>query len=93
MEKYLIDVSDEAKKHLKRHLKSGDKASITRIDRIFEELSEHPYTGIGKPESLKGNLSGLWSRRINKKDRIIYSVNEHIVTVYIISAKGHYGDK
>jgi toxin YoeB len=90
MEKYYIDVSDEAKKHLKRHLKSGDKVTIKRIDRIFEELAEHPFYGIGKPEALKGNFLGAWSRRLNKKDRIIYEVNENIVTVFIISAKGHY---
>ncbi|WP_323670358.1 Txe/YoeB family addiction module toxin [Psychroflexus montanilacus] len=48
---------------------------------------------MGKPEQLKHNLSGYWSRRINKKDRLIYQVVEDIVTVYIISAIGHYDDK
>jgi toxin YoeB len=56
-------------------------------------LSKHPYKGIGKPEALKSNFSGTWSRRLNKKDRIIYQVNESIITVFIISAKNHYGDK
>ncbi|MBZ9652791.1 Txe/YoeB family addiction module toxin [Psychroflexus sp. CCL10W] len=60
---------------------------------MYKELKIHTYTGIGKPEQLKHNLSGYWSRRINKKDRLIYQVVEDIVTVYIISAIGHYDDK
>ena len=51
------------------------------------------YTGTGQVEALKGNLSGYWSRRIDKFYRIIYTVEEEVVTVTIISAKGHYGDK
>jgi toxin YoeB len=45
------------------------------------------------PEQLKYKLTECWSRQINKKDRIIYQVNEEVVTVFIISVKGHYGDK
>ncbi|WP_396172984.1 type II toxin-antitoxin system YoeB family toxin, partial [Flavobacterium sp.] len=47
----------------------------------------------GKPEQLKYELTGFWARRINQKDRIIYNVEEDIVTVEVISAMGHYGDK
>jgi len=54
------------------------------------ELTETPYTGIGNPEALKFELSGFWSRRINQKDRMIYKVEEDIVTVFVISAMGHY---
>jgi toxin YoeB len=57
------------------------------------ELTENPYQGEGQPEELKHNFKGYWSRRINKKDRIIYRVHEDIVTVYVISAMGHYSDK
>ncbi|MEQ8241623.1 MAG: Txe/YoeB family addiction module toxin [Cyclobacteriaceae bacterium] len=53
----------------------------------------HPYLGTGKPEALKYDLEGYWSRRINKKDRLIYKVVDEIVTVTIVSAKGHYGQK
>jgi toxin YoeB len=49
--------------------------------------------GIGQPEPLKHNLSGLWSRQINEKDRIVYSVEEENVIVNVIAAKGHYGQK
>jgi len=57
------------------------------------ELENTPFHGIGKPEKLKHQFSGLWSRRINQKDRLIYKVNEKIVTIFIVSAMGHYSDK
>ncbi len=53
----------------------------------------HPTTGIGQPEELKHNLSGLDSRKIGKKHRVVYSIKEDIVTVYILSASSHYRDK
>jgi len=56
-------------------------------------LEEHPFTGTGQPEQLKYELIGLWSRRINQKDRLIYEVNQSVVTVKVISALGHYSDK
>jgi toxin YoeB len=93
MAKYFIEVQKNAQKHLQIHHKSGDKASIKRINQIFEELSEHPETGIGQPEQLKYKLSGFWSRQINKKDRLIYIIEDYIVTVTIVSARGHYEDK
>ncbi|MCB0506479.1 MAG: Txe/YoeB family addiction module toxin [Cyclobacteriaceae bacterium] len=54
---------------------------------------EHPTTGTGQPEMLKHDLAGLYSRRINKKHRLVYSIKEQIVTVYVLSAWSHYGDK
>ncbi|HZY37623.1 MAG TPA: Txe/YoeB family addiction module toxin [Mucilaginibacter sp.] len=93
MAKYSVEVQKTAQKHLQIHYKSGDKGSIKRINQIFEELSEHPETGIGQPEKLKFGLSGFWSRQINKKDRLIYIIEDNIVTVTVISALGHYSDK
>lgn len=93
MGKFRVEVTEKAEKDLERHFKSGNKATIKKIERFLIELSEHPYTGTGQPEQLKHELSGFWSRRINQKDRIIYSVEEDIVTVEIISAMGHYRDK
>lgn len=93
MGKYSIVVEKAAQKELQTHYKSGDKVSIKRIEKIFEELSKHPQTGIGKPEQLKFGLSGYWSRQINKKDRLIYRIEENIITVFVVSAVGHYGDK
>lgn len=93
MGKFVIRVEKLAEHQLKKHLKAGNKANIKKIEKIFVELSRSPYVGTGNPEPLKHELSGFWSRRINNKDRIIYKVQEDIVTVFIISAMGHYEDK
>ena len=93
MGKYKIKVEKAARRDLKAHLKSGSKSTILKIETIFKELAHHPYSGIGNPEQLKYDLSGYWSRRINKKDRLIYKVEENIVTVLVVSAMGHYFDK
>lgn len=93
MGKFTIKVEKLAEEQLKKHLKSGNKANIKKIEKIFIELSQSPYTGLGNPEPLKHELNGFWSRRINSKDRIIYKVQEDIVTVFVLSAMGHYEDK
>ena len=93
MGKFRVEIEDLAKSHIQKHLKSGDRACIKKLERILIELSETPFEGIGKPEALKHQLTGFWSREINKKDRIIYKVNEDVVSVYVISAMGHYSDK
>jgi len=93
MGKYFVDVTDEAKKHLALIHKSGDKSSISKVEKILEELSEHPETGTGKPERLKYSWIGYWSRRINKKDRLVYKIEDEVITVTVVSAIKHYGDK
>lgn len=93
MGKYKIEVTEQADKDLQKHKKSGNKSVLKKIDKIYNELKLHPYTGTGKPEALKYEMSGLWSRRINNKDRLVYEVVENVVTVYVISAMGHYEDK
>ena len=70
--------------------KRTDAKTVDRIKEILKDISEHPFTGIAKPEPLKNNLTGIWSRRINRTDRIIYSVDGKVVVVYIFSKKGHY---
>ena len=54
---------------------------------------EHPFIGKGKLEQLKHEFSGLWFRRLDEKNRLVYDVREENVTVYVLSAKGHYDDK
>ena len=93
MGKYIIILSAKAEKDLKKIYLSGDKSSIKKIEIIFKELAENPYEGIGSPEPLKYDYKGFWSRRINQKDRLIYEVKENIISIYIISASGHYKDK
>ena len=90
---YSIVLTKLAEYHLEQFYKAGDKASMKKIDALIDELRENPYSGMGKPEKLKGSLSGLWSRRINQKDRLVYKVEEDIVTVTVVQAWGHYSDK
>lgn len=61
-----------------------------KLNRLLLEIIDHPFSGTGKPEQLKHNLSGYWSRRINKEHRIIYEVFEEENKIVILSLKGHY---
>ena len=88
MNSYTLWFSEQAIDDIRQHKKSGNKAVINKVILLLEELTQHPFTGTGKPEPLKYNLSGMWSRRINKEHRLVYEVQEN--TVFILSAKGHY---
>jgi toxin YoeB len=83
-----LDFSDQAIEDLAYHKKSGNKAISKKIVALLEEISMHPLTGTGKPEALKHNLSGKWSRRINNEHRIVYTVLEDSVNIH--SLRGHY---
>ena len=65
-----------------------DKRTLKRINALIRDIMRSPFDGIGKPEPLKGNLSGLWSRRIDETNRIVYFAKDYIV--FIISCKVHY---
>lgn len=93
MGKFRLKIEELTENHIRKHFKSGNKATIKKIEKILSELSETPYSGTGQPEKLKYELSEYWSRRINQKDRLIYRVEEDVVTVFVISAMGHYDDK
>jgi toxin YoeB len=83
-----IEFTSEAKKDLEYWKKSGNSKVLKRIRQLIESIQETPFDGIGKPEALKFDLAGKWSRRINKADRIIYTISDSII--YINSLKGHY---
>jgi toxin YoeB len=93
MGKYYVEIEPSAKKEIIAQKKSGDKSTIKKLEKILIELTESPFNGTGNPEALKYKLNGYWSRKINQKDRLIYKVEENIVTVFVVSAMGHYGDK
>lgn len=90
---YIVEITGRAAEDIALLKKSGNTSAITKIRRLLEELQEHPMSGMGQVEALKGNLSGFWSRRIDKYNRLIYTIEEEIVTVVVVSAKGHYGMK
>jgi toxin YoeB len=83
-----IDLYEKAERDFEYWKKSGNKAIQKKIQQLFVDMKEHPFTGIGKPEALRHSLSGKWSRRINEEHRIIYDVTDNIINVY--SLKGHY---
>jgi len=68
-----------------------DKKTLKKINTLLKEVQRTPYEGTGKPEPLKGNLEGKWSRRINDKDRLVYEVMDG--TIIVQQCKGHYEDK
>ncbi|MBQ7772476.1 MAG: Txe/YoeB family addiction module toxin [Bacteroidales bacterium] len=70
--------------------RSGNEKIMNRISVLLADILEHPYTGIGKPEPLKYELAGKWSRRINAEHRLIYSVSNDTVIVYVFSMRYHY---
>lgn len=65
-----------------------DRKTLKRINTLIGEIKRNPFEGIGKPEPLKGNLNGYWSRRINDFNRIVYFEQNDII--YVVSCKGHY---
>ena len=89
--KFEIQFKPKAVNDIKKLKSSGRKIDLDKLYTIIEELKKFPKAGIGNPEQLKNNLSGFWSRRINKKDRLIYQIIEEPNNlVVIVSALGHY---
>lgn len=90
---YRITLSEQARKEYLYFTQSGNKAILNKIKILLEDIAAHPYTGIGKPEPLKYELAGKWSRRINAEHRIVYSVHDDIIEVYIFFIRYHYSKK
>lgn len=70
------------------HWLGSDRAMARRIVRLIGEIQRDPFGGIGKPEPLKGELSGYWSRRIDDEHRLVYRVDDR--EVKILKARYHY---
>ena len=66
----------------------GNKINIKKINKLIKDIDRTPFSGIGKPEPLKHDLSGKWSRRITDEHRLIYAVKDE--TIYFYSARDHY---
>ncbi|MDD6850547.1 MAG: Txe/YoeB family addiction module toxin [Anaerovibrio sp.] len=67
-----------------------DKKTLKRINNLIKDTERNPFEGIGKPEPLKGNLSGFWSRHIDDTNRFVYRINND--KLEILSCRGHYED-
>ncbi len=88
-----IKLLEQARLDLAYWKQTGNKAIMKKITVLLQDIVEHPYTGIGKPEALKYELAGKWSRRITSEHRLIYSVHEDQVVVYVFSMRYHYSKK
>ncbi|MFT5465828.1 MAG: toxin YoeB [Verrucomicrobiales bacterium] len=73
-----------------REWTAKEPRKLKRVWDLIEATLRNPFQGPGKPEPLKGDLSGCWSRRIDQKNRLVYQVDDD--TLIIIQCKGHYGD-
>jgi toxin YoeB len=84
----IIEFTKRADSDLAYFKNTGNKQAIKKIKELLHAINDEPYKGIGQPEPLKYELSGAWSRRINREHRIVYEINND--TIYILSLKGHY---
>ena len=82
-----VQFSSDAIENLKRY-KAGNQNLAFKIFELITDIQENPFTGLGKPEALKGNFSGYWSRRINDEHRLIYRVTNDLIIIY--TCFGHY---
>lgn len=83
----LLSWTDEAwKSYL--YWQTQDRKTLKRINKLIAEVLRSPFDGIGKPEPLRENLSGFWSRRIDDTNRLVYAVDDEAIT--IISCRYHY---
>ncbi|WP_181314954.1 Txe/YoeB family addiction module toxin [Photobacterium phosphoreum] len=71
-----------------QYWQTQDKKTLKRINKLINDVKRSPFEGIGKPEPLKENLSGFWSRRIDDTNRLVYVVDDQAIT--IISCRYHY---
>jgi toxin YoeB len=83
-----ITYTPKAKEHLDFWIKTGNKPVLKKILQLTRAIIENPFEGIGKPEPLKHDLTGYWSRRINGEHRFVYIITDSALVIH--SLKGHY---
>lgn len=88
-----IDYTFEALEDIEKLKKTGNKVILKKLFSLIQELKQHPETGTGKPERLKYYQQNTWSRRIDRKHRLVYLIDGTKIVVTILGAYGHYGDK
>lgn len=88
---YKLDYTDKAKQDMQR-LKHNEAKAFQKLEKLLTELMDHPRTGTGHPEQLKGRPN-QWSRHITQKHRLVYEINDDEVIVLVLTAYKHYNDK
>lgn len=84
---YQITISRQAQKDL-QYFSKHNQQLFAKIENLIFDLDQNPFSGVGKPEPLKFELSGYWAKRINKEHRLIYKVNKNLITIK--SCRFHY---
>lgn len=87
-----IEYTSEALEDIEKLKKTGNKSLMKKLYVLIQELKEHPETGTGKPEKLKYSELGTWSRRLDRKHRLVYIIDGERIIVTILGAYGHYDD-
>jgi toxin YoeB len=85
-----ITFSDNAWDDYTAMVTQGDRRALGKITKLIKDIARTPEDGLGKPEPLRGEFSGYWSRRITDKDRLIYRTSGD--DIQIVQCRGHYGD-
>ncbi|MDO5105823.1 Txe/YoeB family addiction module toxin [Capnocytophaga sp.] len=93
MEEYSLQETEEFIEDINKHLKSGQKKNVQKVGLFLKELVTNPTTGTGQVEPLKGyGDRSVWSRRIDKKHRLVYEIFQDEKIVKLLSAYGHYDE-
>lgn len=87
---YTWEITKEAQLQFDFWLNSNNKSILKKIEKLVKEIDNSPRIGIGKPELLKRDLSGYWSRRINSEHRFVYHINDTDMIITIVSLRFHY---
>lgn len=87
---YSIEFTKKASGDIELLKQSGDKSVIKKLYVLLNEMVADPRKGTGQPELLKHELAGYWSRRLNREHWIVYSIDDSVVRIVVISIKGHY---
>jgi toxin YoeB len=91
---YNVILEPGADSDVEKHVRAGNTILVNRIGRLLEELRQNPYAGTGKPHRLKHYKDdNIWSRSIDDRHRMVYKIEDNVVTIVVISLWGHYGDK
>ena len=76
-----LELSEKAFKDRAYWREKNNLKIINKIKELLKDIQKHPFTGLGKPEPLKGDYSGFWSRRIDQEHRLVYTIDEEYIII------------
>ena len=90
---YHVELTADALDDIEDHRRAGRKKVLNKLYTLLAELEVHPRSGTGRPEQLRYDFAGAYSRRITRQHRLIYEIHDDVVTVLVIAALGNYDDR